>query len=155
MGLLREIENLMKVDPAGWTFVYHGGNGGRLRELAYSNHILIAFEYQWNNSDSGWEKACIYPGRIVLGWWGRRKLKRMIKSLVANYTLQLSGQAAQKIIDQRNQEIEATIREIDDGLAAQFAQLEEADRKERQKLIEAPVTNGFFRGAKKRLQKGE
>jgi hypothetical protein len=153
MGLLREIDNLMKVDPTGWTFEYGGGD--RLQELFYGNRIAIVIKYEWSYTQAGRRTICIFPGNITLGWWDRLKFDRMLKSLIAHYATQLSREAAQKIIDQRNQEIEATIKEIDDSLAAQFAQLEEADRKERQKLIEAPVANGFFRGAKKRLQKGE
>jgi dihydroxyacetone kinase DhaKLM complex PTS-EIIA-like component DhaM len=37
------------------------------------------------------------------------------------------------------------------ALMAQFAELEAADRRERKRVLEAPVINGFFRGAIKRI----
>lgn len=43
----------------------------------------------------------------------------------------------------------------DSALMAQFASLEAADRRERKKQREAPIVNGFFRGAQRRLNTEE
>lgn len=152
MDPLDEIERLIILDPNGWRVEY-GGNH-RIERLIY-DRITVVTSYFYQSLQSGARTIVVRPGCYELGWWGRRRFDKLCKMLTANIVKDTSRKVAERLIKDRNSEVENAMRELDDDLAAQFVALEEADKKERAKLKDAPVVNGFFKGAIKQLGKGQ
>lgn len=149
MDPLDEISKLCVLDPGGWRCEY--GYHSRLASLSYANKIVIKIDYLYPYSQSGSRNITIFPGGFTLGWWGRRRFDKLVQQLAGRVAQGAAHEVAQRLVQARSDELERAMRELDEGLASQFAALEEADRKERDKLAESPVANGFFKGAMRQL----
>lgn len=151
MDPLEEIRKLIILDPLGWKLTYNVEH--YLTRMEHNNVIVnINRKYTFSGEIN---YIALYPGDIRLGWWQRIRFWRLVKLLNASWIRSAAKEIAERVIKEREEDIRKELKELDDiispDLTAEFARLEEADKLERKKMAASPVTNGFFKGAFKRL----
>lgn len=145
MNIMKEIRRLIRSDPNGWRYDWNKHydkqsypNSPDL--IVYQDYLIIKFNIPYRvYGESKWDSASlVVPSPHVFGWWERLQLRWALREL-----------AALKIAKMNEKKVKEELQEIEDELEAQFAPLIEADRRERTKLLEAPVATGFMRGLTK------
>lgn len=148
MSFLDDMENLVRLDPGGWRMEY---NKELPLKMSYGD-TCVAFYYKASGS---LDYLLCHPGAFKMGWWERRRFRKIQRLLFAQHNRKQAEAVAEKVLRRKQQDTDIALAEVDSDLLAAFADLEAQEAERQRRVRETPVLTGFLKGVARKALTGK
>ncbi len=149
--MLRQISKILQSDPYGWKITYR--KDGYPETMRYGDiHLHLHFNTTILSGYQSLKAVAVYkPFFYQFNWWELFRFKLMMRNFNTAMLQNILCGMDRKLLQQRQQEIDALVAEEDNIVNAQFEELERKEAIRRKQVIQNPLGVGIARGIRKLL----